>query len=335
MEIAAHASLQVVEPSQPSAVRFAARALADRIGFSEADSYRAGLVATELATNLAKHARAGEVLLRTTPGTEAELEVLAIDKGPGIGNLQAALEDGRSTAGTTGIGLGAARRMSDEFDIYSSVPHGTVVLARIRPNAARRRSLVFDVSGVSVAKAGEAECGDAWTLDIGRDSFSAFVADGLGHGHFAAQAANAAIAAAALGRRRGSCAQTLAVVHDGIRHTRGAAGAIAEVTLARQVVTFAGVGNIGASIVNNGSVRHAVSHNGILGHQARIFREYSYPWQKDSLLVMYSDGLGTHWSLAGYPGLWQRHPAVIAGVLYRDFNRGRDDVTVVVAREAA
>jgi anti-sigma regulatory factor (Ser/Thr protein kinase) len=334
MEIASHASLPVVEPSQPSAVRYAARALADRIGFSEADSYRAGLVATELATNLAKHARGGEVLLRTMPGTEAELEVLAIDKGPGIGNLQAALEDGRSTTGTTGIGLGAARRMSDEFDIYSGVPHGTVVLARIRPNAARRSSPVFDISGVSVAKAGETECGDAWSLDICRDSFSAFVADGLGHGRFAAEAANAAIAAAR-GRHRGSCAQTLAVVHDGIRHTRGAAGAIAEVALPRQVVTFAGVGNIGAAIVNNGSVRQAVSHNGTLGHQARVFREYSYPWQKDSLLVMYSDGLGTHWSLAGYPGLWQRHPAVIASVLYRDFNRGRDDVTVVVAREAA
>jgi len=100
-------------------------------------------------------------------------------------------------------------------------------------------------------------------------------------------------------------------------------------------VTFAGVGNIGASIVSIGSVRQAVSHNGTLGHQARVFREYSYPWSKDSLLVMYSDGLGTHWSLADYPGLYLRHPGIIASVLYRDFNRGRDDVTVVVAREAA
>jgi hypothetical protein len=110
---------------------------------------------------------------------------------------------------------------------------------------------------------------------------------------------------------------------------------MAEVTVPRGVMTFAGVGNISASIVNNGSVRQAVSHNGTLGHQARVFREYSYPWSKESLLVMYSDGLGTHWSLSNYPGLHLRHPAVIAGVLYRDFNRGRDDVTVVVARQAA
>jgi anti-sigma regulatory factor (Ser/Thr protein kinase) len=334
MEIASHALIPVVEASQPSAVRFAARALVDRLGFSEADSYRVGLVATELATNLVKHARGGEVLLRATAGKQAELEIIALDKGPGIANLAVSFEDGRSTAGTTGIGLGAARRMSDEFDIYSGIPHGTVVLARIRPKAADRQPGVFEVSGVSVAKAGESECGDAWTLSLGRDCLTAFVADGLGHGHFAAQAASAAVAAAALGTSRGGCAKTLEVVHDGIRHTRGAAAAMVEVALPRRLVTFAGVGNISASIVNNGTLRQAVSHNGTLGHQARVFREYSYPWNEGSLLVMYSDGLGTHWSLTSYPGLQMRHPAVIAGVLYRDFNRGRDDVTVVVAREA-
>jgi hypothetical protein len=245
-------------------------------------------------------------------------------------------EDGRSTAGTSGIGLGAARRMSDEFDIYSGVPHGTVVLARIRSKtAAARRPFQFSVSGVSVAKAGESECGDAWTLSLGREGFWAFVADGLGHGHFAAQAASAAVTAAALDKSRGGCARTLEAVHNGIRHTRGAAGAMVEVTLERRLMIFAGVGNIGASILNNGAVRHAVSHNGTLGHQARVFREYSYPWPEQSLLVMHSDGLGSHWSLANYPGLAMRHTAVIAGVLYRDFNRGRDDVTVLVAREAA
>jgi stage II sporulation SpoE-like protein len=226
--------------------------------------------------------------------------------------------------------------MSDEFDIYSAVPHGTVVLARIRPKASPRRPALFNISGVSVPKAGESECGDAWMLTIGPDGFSTFVADGLGHGHFAAEAASAAVVAASRGASRGvGCARTLEAVHDGLRHTRGAAAAIAEVTLPRRQLTFAGVGNIGASIVHNGSIRHAVSHNGTLGHQARVFREYSYPWPADSLLVMHSDGLSSHWSLANYPGLQLRHPAVIAGVLYRDFTRGRDDVTVVVAREAA
>jgi hypothetical protein len=48
---------------------------------------------------------------------------------------------------------------------------------------------------------------------------------------------------------------------------------------------------------------------------------------------MHSDGLGTQWRLERYPGLIQKHPSLIAGVLYRDFNRERDDVTVLVAKE--
>ena len=334
MEIACHASIAVVETSQPSAVRFAAREMAARVGFSDEDSYRSGLVATELATNLVKHARSGEMLLRVAGGREPELELVAIDKGPGIPNISAALADGRSTTGTTGIGLGAARRMADEFEIYSSVPDGTVVLARIRPKASVRRAAIFSVSGVSVAKAGETECGDAWMLNHAAEGFAAVLADGLGHGHFAAQAASAAIGAMT-GLSRDGCAKTLATAHDRIRHTRGAAAAVAEVTLATRIMTFAGVGNIGAAIVNNGSIRQAVSHNGTLGHLARVFREYTYPWPEGAMLVMHSDGLMSQWSLTRYPGLPMRHPTLIAAVLYRDYSRGRDDVTVVVAKEAA
>jgi hypothetical protein len=47
---------------------------------------------------------------------------------------------------------------------------------------------------------------------------------------------------------------------------------------------------------------------------------------------MYTDGLGSHWDINAYPGLKNRHPSLLAGILYRDFGRRRDDVTVVVAR---
>jgi anti-sigma regulatory factor (Ser/Thr protein kinase) len=334
----AHASLPVTETSQTSAVRFAARELADRLGFTETDSYRVGIVATELATNLVKHARSGEVLLRATPGLQPEVELIALDRGPGIADINAALADGRSTSGTTGIGLGAIRRMSDEFDLYSAVPHGTIVLARFRargastpgPGPTRR----FIVAGVSVAKAGEEECGDAWALTYRPDGFVAVLADGLGHGHFAAQAA-AAVLDTVRSQPNLGCAAMLSAAHDGVRHTRGAAAAVAEVTLDRRVVRFAGVGNIGTVVMNNGTMRQAVSHNGTLGHEVRLVKEYTYPWPPRGLLVMHSDGLISHWTLERYPGLQTRHPALIAGVLYRDFNRGRDDVTVVVGREAA
>jgi hypothetical protein len=49
------------------------------------------------------------------------------------------------------------------------------------------------------------------------------------------------------------------------------------------------------------------------------------------MLLMFSDGLGSKTSAAGYPGLQNRHPALMAGVLFRDFRRTRDDNTVLVA----
>lgn len=336
MEIAAHTVVSVVESSQPSSARLAARALADKAGFDEADSYRVGIVATELATNLVKHARVGEILLRiNSDGAAHELEMIALDRGPGKPNVSTAMSDGHSTAGSAGIGLGAVRRMSDEFDIYSSVPYGTIVLARLRPSRStrtKRHSIV--AAGVAVAKAGEAECGDAWMLDYQQDGVVALLADGLGHGHFAAEAARAVVRLFN-GRTTDGCADALATVHDGVRHTRGAAAAVVRIARSKQILTFAGIGNIVAAVVGLDSTRHAVSHNGTLGHEARHFREYTYPWPAAGLLVMHSDGLISHWSLDRYPGLKQRHPGVVAATLYRDFSRGRDDVSVVVAREAA
>jgi len=337
MEVAtqrAHQVVPVADASQPSAARFAARELAARCGFSEEDSYRAGIVVTELATNLVKHARGGEMLLRGSVDGGSALELIAIDRGPGIANMAIALADGHSTTGSSGNGLGAVRRLSDVFDIHSSAPRGTAVLARIHARRAGPKTSPVLMAGVSVAKSGEVECGDAWTIQPRAESVMALIADGLGHGHFAAEAAAAAIEAMQARPHR-DCTAAVTAIHEGIRHTRGAAAGVLEVQWSASIVKFAGVGNISATVLTDGGARQTVSHNGTLGHQAPHVREYSYPWTGTSLVVMHSDGLLTHWSLDAYPGIRSRHPALVAGVLYRDFCRGTDDVTVVVGREAA
>ncbi|MGH7263328.1 MAG: hypothetical protein ACREMB_00540 [Candidatus Rokuibacteriota bacterium] len=82
-----------------------------------------------------------------------------------------------------------------------------------------------------------------------------------------------------------------------------------------------------------GDGRHLVSYAGIAGHELRRVKELAYPWPEEALLVLHSDGLGTQWSLSAYPALARRHPTLIAGVLYRDHSRRRDDVSVLVAKE--
>lgn len=328
-----HEQFHVHESSQVVVARAAARAAAGNAGFDETDVHRAGLVATELATNLARHARHGEILLRAS--IDGEIELIAIDRGPGMPDPALSLTDGHSTAGSAGTGLGAVRRLSDDFDIFSSVPKGTVIwsrLRRARAAAAPRRG--FDVGAICVSKENEVVCGDAWTVRYRSDEMTTAVIDGLGHGLHAAEASRAAVDALE-SRPFTSCADAVQTMHDRLRHTRGAAGMVVKVSRSAQVVHVAGVGNIAAAICHDGVVRRAVSLHGILGGDARSIREYTYPWIADALLVMHSDGLASSWSLDAYPGVARRRPAVIAALLYRDFNRGRDDVTVLVGREAA
>jgi hypothetical protein len=69
--------------------------------------------------------------------------------------------------------------------------------------------------------------------------------------------------------------------------------------------------------------------NGTVGHSIGKIQQFSYPWQAGSTLIMHSDGLGTRWNIEQYPGLASRHPGLLAGVLFRDFSRRRDDATIL------
>jgi serine phosphatase RsbU (regulator of sigma subunit) len=160
------------------------------------------------------------------------------------------------------------------------------------------------------------------------------VADGLGHGPGAAAAAREAVRVFRDNVRR-TPAEILHAIDAALRSTRGAAVLVAQIDLTDRQVCCAGVGNISGSIITAGASRSLVSHNGTVGHAVRKVQEFLYPFPHGALLVLHSDGLATSWRLDQYPGLAARAPVLIAGVLYRDFKRGRDDVTVLAAREGA
>jgi hypothetical protein len=192
----------------------------------------------------------------------------------------------------------------------------------------------FRVGGFSIALAGETECGDSWLFQEGARVGRLIVADGLGHGLLAAEASQAAIRTA-LDQPEEPALALLERIHGALRSTRGAAVGIAEIDPSSRVLHFVGIGNISAAIVPpSGPVRHLMSHSGTAGHEVRKIAKFSSPWDSGSLLLMHSDGLQTHWSFDNYPGLLGRHPSLIAGVMFRDYARTRDDVTVVAAQEA-
>jgi anti-sigma regulatory factor (Ser/Thr protein kinase) len=237
-------SVVVNDESQIAEARREVVAIARRQGFNEADAGRAALVATELATNLIKHARGGELLIGSAPDDDrGAVQILALDRGRGMANVQACLADGYSSAGTAGKGLGAVIRMSTFVHIASWPGVGTAVLSRIEPGKTRVAYATSHSAfgAVSVAKFGEDVCGDAWAIDVNGAITTLFLADGLGHGPSAAEAA---VEAVRLFRRfRGHQVPTLLdYIHGGMRSTRGAAISMARFDPLLHQVTFGGIG---------------------------------------------------------------------------------------------
>lgn len=325
-------SLAVQDQSQVAEARRRASDMAGRQGFAEADRGRVALVATELATNILKHGNGGEILVGVYgEGPDTGIELIALDKGVGMSNVAASVTDGHSTAGTAGNGLGAIVRQSHFVDIASWPGNGTAVLARIK--SGRRPEAHADTSAigaVSVPKTGQDVCGDSWGLSVGPEETTLLVADGLGHGP---EAAEAAVEAVRLLHRFGGhrVPVLLEYIHGGLRATRGAAVSIARFQPGSGKIIYSGIGNVAGVLSTNGELRRMVSMPGTAGHNARKIQAFEYPFT-GGLVILHSDGIASSWTLDRYPNLAARHPTLIAAVLYRDLTRHRDDATVLVAK---
>ncbi len=309
------------EESKVGEARRAAQALAS-FALSAELAGKVAIAATELARNLLLHARAGELLMqRLDDGDHTAIELLSIDRGPGMRNVALCMEDGYSTAGTLGAGLGAVRRLAGEFDIHSTPGQGTIVLARFGD------ILPLRFGAVSVPVEGELECGDTWHLEHRGDETALLVVDGLGHGPFAAEAARAAAGAFEAAPFE-QPQDVMARANGPLSKTRGAAAACARLSGNR--VSYAGVGNISGALVSHEKSQGLVSHSGTLGVNQKRAQQFEYTRDRGALLVMHTDGISARWDLKNRPDVLVRHPAIIAAMLYRDHARGRDDVTVVV-----
>ena len=284
--------------------------LAAQLEFDEVEQGKVALIVTEAATNLVKHAESGSGQLIMEGFTDghggAHLELLTLDSGPGMSELSKCMADGYSSAGSPGTGLGAISRAADRLEIYSSPRSGTILWARVNPRSPRpaARQPLLELGVIRASAPGELVCGDDWAM-IERDGQSLIlVVDGLGHGAGAAQAAEEAVLAFHH-HRSSEPTEIVDTIHRAIRATRGAALAIARVDLARGHVRYAGVGNISGLILDTttGENKSMVSLNGIVGHAIRKIQSFDYTCAHDSVVIMHSDGMATHWSLEKHPGI--------------------------------
>lgn len=299
------------------------------------------LVATELATNLLRHTTSGGyVLYRETP---AGIELLAVDRGPGMARSDVATTGAthgsqrRSggapgpAAGGLGVGLAGVKRHSTTFDLYSTKPEGTVILTHL--GAASQESEWCRWGAVNVPFGGDGDSGDGWGVSVD-GTLAAVVVDGLGHGAAAADAARAALSV--FGRSGADDPVAfIAAAHEEMRRTRGGVLGACAIRPDLDQLSYAGVGNIASRLLEGAGSQSLVNRDGSVGTHLGVptTKARHYHWGPGATLVMATDGLRSGWDPRSYPGLLRHHPAVVAAVLERDFGRGTDDAAVLVIQD--
>ena len=327
-----HASFAMDDASRVGEVRRHAATLAQRAQMDEVNAGRLAIIVTELGNNLVRHAKGG-VLLIALHEELRQVEVVSIDRGPGIADVARSLTDGVSTGTTPGTGLGAVRRLAADFHLHSAVPDGTVVVARVRAAGAPAPLQASPVvaAGISVALAGEIVCGDAWALTVDGTSTSVLVADGLGHGPDAAEASRAAVEV--FTDDPASDARSLVTaMHQRLRRTRGAAVMLLQLDEEGSRIRSCGAGNVVARVVTGDSDRTVLTQHGTAGVQIRTPEEATMDWPDHAIVVVHSDGIESRWDPRRLMPVLRRDPMLAAALLLRDHSRGRDDATVVVLR---
>jgi anti-sigma regulatory factor (Ser/Thr protein kinase) len=340
-------SIEIKDEAHVGTARRTIHRFASDLGFGATALSELDIVVQEIGTNAARYATAGGWLHYTTPlGEAAGIELCYWDMGPGIYDLDRAIRDGVSTSGSLGAGLGAIRRLMDDFDVYSTLPvvsrysqrrtsHGTVMLTRKWVNKTNGETQHFEAArrfGVwSRPHPGEEMNGDAYFIRERAGRTLLAVVDGLGHGPGAKEAADVAIDQ--FDEWMGEALdEVLPALHNALRPTRGAVAGAAIIDRAAERFNYSGVGNIMVRVYGAPEHTTPVSTNGTLGARLGQLRVWTYPWHDGATLIMASDGLSASWEMDSYPGLLERTPQLLAGVLMRDYGRDADDATVLVAR---
>ncbi|TXS52416.1 hypothetical protein EAO77_20625 [Streptomyces sp. t39] len=297
--------------------------MARRCGLEGARPDRASAVASELASNLHKHARDGVVYVQPLALGQG-LEIVAVDRGPGMEDLRQCLADGYTTTGTLGTGLGAVRRVATDFVIRTRAGHGTAASARI---AAAPQPAAAGTGMVCLPADGETECGDACAVRDTDSGRTGVVVDGLGHGEPAARAARTALRAFDT-----VCAlplpDVMRALHRALRHTRGAAIGVLRMLPGR--AEFCGVGNVRMCLLSPEAPRQRVeSRPGVVGWNLPTPHVRSTPVEAGQLVVVHSDGIESRWAHSPPPALLRLPAELLPAALAHRHRRSRDDATAL------
>ncbi|MDT0684362.1 SpoIIE family protein phosphatase [Roseicyclus sp. F158] len=323
--------IEIEDRSAIAAVRRLARRYASGLKLSENRLEEMAIVVTEATTNILRYADKGRMLIEVLQAQGVSKVVLVFtDRGPGISEIGRMVEDGISSSGSAGLGLGAIRRLSDSFDIFSTAEDGTTIVCTFEAENAPPNADLLDVEGLRVCHPAETSCGDDWFVRQIPGRADVLLCDGLGHGPKAAEASAEVLDAA----RAADVAPEDMMMHltRALVGTRGAVAAMIRVDLETSTLSYSALGNITTMLVGrSGSKRIAVRDGRIGGAPTHGYAE-TLPLEPGDMIIMHSDGLKTLREGDLRPALLARSPLLIGAFLLDRAFRGRDDASIVVVK---
>jgi anti-sigma regulatory factor (Ser/Thr protein kinase) len=328
-----HLCFTVADRSYFAILKKEIHGIAVKAGFNATKVGEVDIIVAEMVSNLVKHGGGGRLLVKLIVQQHIEgIEFISIDDGNGIGDVNKMMADGASTTNTLGHGLGAIRRLSNLFQVYSQKGWGTVMLSRLFKEDLPYQKKINEIRSVVVPKPGEEECGDAFHCRIGSHAIRLFLGDGLGHGVEAAAAVNGAIQVFKT-LREDSAVEIIREMHRGVRKTRGLVGTVALYLKDEKRWRICGVGNISTRLINGIEMKNNMAYNGIIGHNIpNSMKDQEVDAVNAQVILLCSDGIRTKWDLAKYPGILKHDLSILAGVIFKDHARHTDDMSVVAVR---
>lgn len=125
-------------------------------------------------------------------------------------------------------------------------------------------------------------------------------------------------------------------MHEAVRNTRGLVVSLASFEADTNQWKLCGVGNIFTRMYNGIISKTYMAYNGAVGLTIpNTMKSSIFPIEKNQTLVMCSDGIRTRWELSKYPAILRNDNLILAAALYKDFARGTDDASVLVAKVLA
>jgi anti-sigma regulatory factor (Ser/Thr protein kinase) len=325
--------IPIYDEASVSAARQRVRDTARPENFTQEVVESAALIASELTHNHRAHALQGYFAVRVIErGGLKGLEVIAADLGPGIEKPAQALRGEIRSEGSLGAGLHGVCRMADEVEFDNRLSEGVCIVAR--KFAAVPASLCCDVAIMSRPLPGETISGDDALFFQNESGFMAVVADGLGHGHEAREAANQAVLT--VSRRRGLELEDIMVqLNTDLAGTRGCVMSIVRFDRATRMMECASVGDMHTHVYHRREAYLVTATPMALGTgvlQKRRIRVERVAVEPGSILISFTDGLKSRTNLKGQLDLLRQPVITVAQHLLENYSRPDDDALALVAR---